>query len=229
MALLDDLKSDVQNIFATKWEIRNGTVIPDDSNIKLGNDAVNINATVLYADLSDSTKLVDSQKPTFAAEIYKSYLVCAAKLIRNRGGVITAYDGDRVMGIFKGDDKNSVAARVALEINYAVKEIINPAIIKEYGNGKYTVKHTVGIDTSDLFVAKTGVRGANDLVWVGRAANYAAKLSSLNTYRTYITYSVYDSLSTQTKFSGGVDMWTKLNWTAMGDLRIYGSDYHWGI
>ena len=33
----------------------------------------------------------------------------------------------------------------------------------------------LGIDTSKLFVARTGIRKSNDLVWVGRAANYAAK------------------------------------------------------
>ena len=39
-------------------------------------------------------------------------------------------------------------------------------------------KQSVGIDTSELFVARTGIRRANDLVWVGRAANHAAKLSA---------------------------------------------------
>lgn len=49
-------------------------------------------------------------KPHFAAEIYKSYLHCASKIIRCENGVITAFDGDRVMGIFIGDLKNTSAA-----------------------------------------------------------------------------------------------------------------------
>ena len=67
---------------------------------KLGNDAVGIDTTVLYADISGSTHLVDNHTAGFAAEIYQSYLACAARIITYECGVITAYDGDRVMGVF---------------------------------------------------------------------------------------------------------------------------------
>ena len=56
------------------------------------NDGVNLDATVLYADMADSTALVDKYTKTFAAEIYKTYLHCAAKIITSEGGTITAYD-----------------------------------------------------------------------------------------------------------------------------------------
>jgi hypothetical protein len=48
---------------------------------------------VLYADLADSTKLVDEYQRPFAAEIYKTFLHCAGKIIRAEDGTITAYDG----------------------------------------------------------------------------------------------------------------------------------------
>ena len=146
--------------------------------LALRNDAVKIDATVLYADLDESTNLVNSNTAEFAAEIYKIYLACAARIIRNEGGVITGYDGDRIMAVFIGRSRNSTAAQTGLKINHAVLKIINPAIRSVYRNSTYSVKHQVGIDSSDLFAARTGIRGANDLVWVGRAANYAAKLSA---------------------------------------------------
>lgn len=67
----------------------------------------------------------------------------------------------------------------------------------------------------------------NDLVWVGRAANYAAKLSSLAEYKTYITHSVYDTMLDKAKYGGNPrqDMWTQLSWTDMDNLRIYGSSW----
>ena len=150
---------------------------------------------MLYADLADSTKLVDSQAAFLAAEIYKTFLHCAAKIIRSEDGVITAYDGDRIMAVYIGDMKNTRAVRSAMRINYAGLYIINPAQQSFYTSTSYTLKHVVGIDTSELFVAKTGVRGANDLVWVGRAANYAAKLATLpDSYPSYITKEVYDAM-----------------------------------
>ena len=63
------------------------------------------------------------------------------------------------MAVFIGDSKNTVAARTALKINFAVQEIVNPAILSQYPNAGYSVKHVVGIDTSHLFVARTGIRG----------------------------------------------------------------------
>src|SRR4051794_27931705 len=99
MGLADDLTSEVGIIFRSQWDIREGDVVPDTPDIKLGNDGVTLDATVLYADIDGSKKMVDSESAQFAAEVYKSYLLCAARLIKSEGGVITAYDGDRVMAV----------------------------------------------------------------------------------------------------------------------------------
>ncbi len=180
MALQDDLISEVRSIFKDAWDARDGSVVPESETLGLTNEAVTLDATVLYADLAASTDLVDRFKAHFAAEIYKAFLHCGAKIIRAQGGTITAYDGDRIMAVYIGNRKNTAAATTALKINYAAKQIINPAITAQYPKTSYAVKHVVGVDTSKLLVARTGVRGANDLVWVGRAANYAAKLNDLN-------------------------------------------------
>ena len=117
MALRDDLQEQAANILRERWAERDGEVVPEPSNLELGNDAVNLEATVLYADMVGSTKLVDEQSPTLAAEVYKSYMVCAARIIKNEEGSITAYDGDRVMGVFIGNVKNTTAARTAMKIH----------------------------------------------------------------------------------------------------------------
>lgn len=232
MGLKEDLASNVVNIFATNWAARAGQQVPDPVDVNLGNDAVTLNATVLYADLAESTALVDKYKKPFAAEIYKTYLLCASKLIKNEGGEITAFDGDRVMGVFIGDAKNTSAARCALKINYAVREIINPAIKAQYPQDSYEVRQSVGIDTSELFVARTGMRGSNDLVWVGRAANYAAKLCSLRegSYSSWITKDVYDMLANDAKFGGegNSPMWEARNWPARG-ITVYCSSWMWKV
>ena len=158
MGLGDDLKSEVLKILQEEWSEREGRVVPASDDLKLSNAAVILDGTVLYADLDDSTKLVDAKDPSFAAEVYKCFLVCAARIIRFEGGEITSYDGDRIMAVFIGDSKNSDAARTALKINYAVLKIVNPAIQEEYPKANYSVKHVVGIDTSSLFVARTGIR-----------------------------------------------------------------------
>jgi class 3 adenylate cyclase len=120
MGLKSDLETKVKEVFSSRWEKRDGTVIPDDTSVALGNDGIELDATVLYADLSGSTNLVDNKSMGFAAEIYKTFLHCAAKIISSESGEITAYDGDRVMAVFIGSYKNSSAVKTALKINWAV-------------------------------------------------------------------------------------------------------------
>lgn len=230
MGLRDDLIGEVASILKTKWKERDGTVVPSSESVGLGNDAVKLDATVLYADLADSTKLVDSWKNWFAAEVYKSFLHCAAKIIRSENGVITAYDGDRVMAVFLGESKNTSAVRCALKIHAAVVDIIQPGILKQFPSITYVLKHVVGIDTSKLYVARTGVRGANDLVWVGRAANYAAKLAALpNTHQTYITKEVHDVMMDAVKFTNGQAMWEPAAWNTFDNRSIYRSTWKWAV
>jgi class 3 adenylate cyclase len=229
VALQDDLKTEVNNIFRLQWVFEKATAVPAPEDLRLNtNHAKEFEfATVVYADIDGSTSMVDGQKWTFAAEVYKAYLRCASEILKNEGGTIAAYDGDRVMAVFVGGSKNTSAVRAALKINGAVINIINPAIKAQYSDSDFVLKHVVGIDTSLLHVARVGVHGDNDLVWVGRAANYAAKLCTLSGTPTWITKIVYDSLRDETKVSNGVNMWKLYTWTAMNKIGIYASTYQW--
>jgi class 3 adenylate cyclase len=232
MALKDELESAVAKILRDQWTSRDGRQVPAPEDLGLGNDGVKLDATVLYADMSDSTILVDTKPPEFAAEIYRSYLVCAARIVKANGGVITAYDGDRIMAVFIGDSKNSSAAKTALQINKAVIDIVNPAIARQYPESGYTLRHVMGIDTSPLFAARIGVRNDNDLVWVGRSANFAAKLSSIKENNTvFITADVFSRLRDDIKFSSGSRelMWKPRRWSQMNDIAIHSSAWRWAL
>jgi class 3 adenylate cyclase len=107
-----------------------------------------------------------------------------------------------------------------------------PALQAQYPGSDYVVKQTVGIDTSTLSVARTGVRGDNDLVWVGRAANYAAKLTELKEGPpTWITQAVFDKISDEAKYGGAGKemMWRSWKWTEVDGSQIYSSTWWWSI
>jgi class 3 adenylate cyclase len=232
MALKKELEDHCDSIFKAVWKRRDGTKVPDDTSLTYANDGIDLEGAVLYADLAASTKLVDGKTQEFAAEIYKTFLHVAGRIIRAEGGVITAYDGDRIMAVFIDGAKRTSAVRAALKINYGVNEIVQKRMKALYTHTDYVVSHTCGVDYSKLMVAKTGVRGANDLVWVGRAANYAAKLCAIpDTYRTWITAEVYDSMLEEVKLGGPTkaDMWTQRKWSQMDDQRVYCSNWHWSV
>jgi class 3 adenylate cyclase len=185
---------------------------------------------MLYADLASSTKLVDSKNKEFSAEQYKTYLACASRIIRSEGGYIRSFDGDRVMGVFIGDSKNTSAVRSGLKIKWAVTNIIQPAMRKIYPFDDYVMKHVVGIDTSEVLVVRGGIRNNNDLLWIGRCANYAAKLCAMDdVYSTYITDSIYNNIADEAKKTNGVDMWTADYWSDMNFMPIYKSNWLWAF
>lgn len=231
MSLTDDLNRKAREIFRSPWTTRKGLVVPAPTDLKLSNDAIEFDrATVLYADLSGSTRLVDKKKWWFAADIYKAFLHCAATIINKEGGTITAYDGDRIMAMWLGKIQTTPAARSALKINYAVVRILNPILKEIWPNEDTVVRHVVGIDTSPIRAARTGVRGDNDIVWVGRAANYAAKLTELDlAERTFVTDDAYNRLHSDLKENGTPrrNMWKPYLWSEHDKLPIYGSTWWW--
>ena len=230
MGLKDNLAGEVKETFSKAWEAQKTDSVPAPEDLRLNaNHAKDLEkATVLYADLDGSTDMVDRYKWEFSAEIYKTFLRCASQIIRSEGGSITAYDGDRVMAIFTGSTKNTDAVRCAMKINFAVQEIIQPAINAQYRTD-FKLAHVVGIDTSQLRTARIGIRGDNDLVWIGRAANYAAKLTNESGGPTWITKAVYDNMRDEVKYHDGEDMWQRSYWTSMSNMEIYSSSYWWRI
>ena len=53
----DELTAAVNSIVKTGWDLRAGQVFPESEDTTLGNSGVTLEATVLYADLADSTEL----------------------------------------------------------------------------------------------------------------------------------------------------------------------------
>ena len=126
------------------------------------------------------------------------------------------------MAVFIGEARCTNAVRAALKIKGAVGTIVQPVLKAQYPQTNYALKHVIGVDTSKLLASRIGVRNDNDLVWVGCAANYAAKLTTLSDeFSIWITGSVYDSIEDAVKFAKQTNMWKEYSWTAMNKMRIY--------
>ena len=235
MALSDDLKNDVQSTINQQWNIRKGQKVPSSADVVLSGGAVELDATFLYADLAGSSKIAKELDRRIAAKILKSFLATAARLVRHNGGTIVSFDGDRILGVFIGDYKNSSAAKCALQIKYAVVEIIRPKFESKYEavrDATFTISHGVGIDTGTVLAVRAGARGGNDLIWIGRGPNLAAKLSDLreSPYNSFITASVYNKLTDTSKYGGDpkTDMWERRSWNFLGqNIHVYRSNWQW--
>jgi len=233
MPLHEDIDTEVGRIFNATWDSRDGRLVPKTEDVNLSNGAVKLDAALLYADLYHSTELARTFQRSVAAKIVRAYLSSMTTLINKIGGEVRSFDGDRVMGVFVGDNKCSAAAKCALQMNHVVTKILRPKAEEKFPSLKekgFAVQHCVGIASSDVVVVRGGVRGTNDLVFIGSAPNIAAKLSEIRNspWHTYITHQVYRDLSDSSKCSDGKDMWTAVKCT-LGEEKwdCYKSSWTW--
>ena len=234
-ALLDELKTGVNNILKMPWKIREASKVPDTDDVALTSGGAKFKGTVLYSDLAQSSQLVTEFQRRTAAKIIKCFLYCCSKLISYHNGKITSFDGDRIMGVFIGDSKNTDACTTALKIKYATTEIIKPKVedyFRSMRESPFEINHAVGIDTSAILAVRAGQRGSNDLIWVGRSPNFSASLSEIREthYNSYITKNVFSVINDSAKYGGKNRelMWEKRIYAWLGkNWTIYRSDWYW--
>lgn len=227
------LKDRVDTLFSTTFEERDGRVVPSTVDVALKNGAVKIDAAFLYADLAGSATLAKLCPWGTTAKIIRAFLDCATRLILKHGGHIRSFDGDRVMGVFIGESKNSSASICGREIHRAVRRIIQPAATKKFDsikNNGIEIRACAGIDVGEVRAVRSGVRDNNDLIWIGKAASFSAKLSDVRDvgYQTYISSRVYSKLGKDAKFDAdGKNMWSSASFFFAGETETVYKSNHW--
>jgi adenylate cyclase len=231
MALLDDLKNKIATYFREKYEIKPTTIVPttDYSKLTFGNTALTAELTFLFVDLRKSSGLHEKYGYEYAARIYQSFHDICLRIIYSRDGNVRAFDGDRIMGVFSGDRKNNNAVEAALNIRWAISNILNPQFKPEYA-----INIGLGIDTGETLITKVG-KGRdvsnNDLVWVGKACNYASHMCSYAMNAIYISPAVFKRMAESNKICDGKDMWTPFNLTLKDGKIIlcYKTTCYWSV
>lgn len=226
-----EIEKNMRAVIDAWWNIREGRVVPETDDVTLRNGAVQIEATYLYADLANSSVMAHRLYKPVAAKIIRSFLDAASRIIKHFQGEIRSFDGDRVMGIFIGDSKNTNAVKAALGINWAVQKVLAPKVYAKWNDvSDVPIGQGVGVATGQALIARGGVRHDNDLISVGEAPNVAAKLSELRGWPdTYITEDVYDVIHADAKYCAGTDMWSQYPPQNIGGTvyRVKASGYWW--
>ncbi len=98
------------------------------------------------------------------------------------------------------------------------------------GQSEFEISHCTGIDKGSVLAVKAGHSGSNDLIWVGRAANLAAKLSDIREegYLTFITDDAYRKFQQTPKreLLSQQATWTRWKYEFLGEqITIYGTDH----
>ncbi len=184
----DDVNDEVSTILAPNFTINltSTSAVPhsDDAaitfpNLDIGSQAVKVVETaVLYVDMRRSTQLSLRHHPHTVAKLYSAFVRAMTRCAKIFSGEVRGIIGDRVMMLFDQADCYENAVDTAELINSVCKYVLNKHFTHE------EVSFGVGIDYGRMLATKTGVRrhgsaqqSYKSLVWLGRPANVASKLT----------------------------------------------------
>lgn len=226
----------VDGYFEGAYEVTSGTVIPNIADIPFGKVGRELDLTMMFIDIRESTKIVDSFRRVTAAKMYKSFLWGVAKIARDNNGELRSFNGDGVLMAFIGPSKQNNAVKAAMQMKWFCTEVLKPRIESYFKNNSELAdmefNFGIGIDSGKVLVVRGGIKGENnnDLVWVGNATNYAVKLSnrSIDGYHIYISKEVYTALDDSHKLGGSPkrNMWEARTWN---EMDIYRTSWHWKV
>lgn len=224
MGLKSDISEKVKEILDANFQIEDITYVPEitDTKLTFGNKGLRFEATVLYIDLRDSTKILNKHNKSTIAKIHKAYLYTTVKIAKSLGGEVRSFNGDSVLAFFQGTTKNSLsnAVKAAMQIRYMIAHT-------ESGINKQLTKYSavdfgIGMDHGKVLSVKVGVGGdanTKDLIWIGNIVNKSVIISDECKASEYIGISshVYYNLNDNVKYGikknawgqeEKVDMWT---------------------
>ncbi|WP_169721192.1 adenylate/guanylate cyclase domain-containing protein [Nisaea denitrificans] len=184
-AILDD---EVSTILSTDFSINVSptSVVPgySDGGVTFPNlDAKQqssklLDSCVLYVDIRRSTDLNLAHKPETVAKLYSAFVRAMTQCAERNNGHVRGIIGDRVMVLFDSTDCYVNAVETAISMNSTAIYVIN----KYFKRNEFSCG--IGIDAGKMLATKTGFRkrGVNretyrSLVWLGRPANVASKLT----------------------------------------------------
>ncbi|MEA2676618.1 MAG: hypothetical protein QOJ81_759 [Chloroflexota bacterium] len=185
MATKAELQAMVAEQLAGTYATSTPRTVPLPEAVPLGKKASLLTATALFMDLRQSSDITNSFRRQTAAKMLKAYFDGAVRIVNGRGGAVRSFNGDGMLALFIGDTRTTDAVRAAMEVEWFVTQILWPRFDRYFNADSASrgapLKFSVGygIDDGDIYAVKVGIRGTNDVAWVGRCTNTAAKLSGI--------------------------------------------------
>jgi adenylate cyclase len=137
-----------------------------------------IETCVLYIDIRRSTNLSFSHRRSTLTKLYSSFARAMARCGSYYGGKVRSIIGDRLMVIFDAENCFTNAVNTAILMNSVSKHLLD----KHFAHDE--IKCGIGIDYGKMLASKAGIikRGTENtayksIVWLGRPANIASKLT----------------------------------------------------
>lgn len=154
------------------------------------------NVTVLFADLTNYTKVSQSLEDEGVYELIKRYLQVLAEDVYHYEGVVDKFTGDGLMALFGApiayENTAERAVRAALDMQAEIA-MMRASFLDEYG---IDLKMRIGLNSGSVIVGNLGVEQMMDYTAVGDTVNLANRLETASEPGTIL---VSEAVYRQTK------------------------------
>lgn len=180
-----EIFSDVQSNFDKNIEVIYSDSIPNQESFKLEVQKwyqVN-NVICVYVDLASSTKINIQEKKDLAAHIFDSYIKAVTKIFTEYQSKYIDIQGDGGFALFDGENSINRALVAAVTIKTLLSrqaQYFSEFVNSKLNNTNLSVR--IGIHKGNILAKKSGIRGENEIIWLGDAVSVASKICNLKFY-----------------------------------------------
>ena len=156
-----------------------GTSAYDVDHMELG-EARRFNLAVMHVDINGFTRITMKLENENKLRLLNIYLSEFSALVRDYGGFVEKYVGDGISALFGVGKDGEGAVMDAIECAMTMRAETEHAMgeyLRGIGLPRFTC--SIGIDYGDIWVARVGVRGANQLTLVGNEVSLAKNLEEI--------------------------------------------------
>lgn len=171
-----NFKKELKDILDLTIQKENTNTIPNEGDVSKKSKAKNLQCSVLFVDMRNSTKMMDEQGRKNMTKIYKMFARTVIKSVEECNGKVMQIMGDGMLCLFVNEnEKNSgqLAVDAVRNINTYVQNSYNPIVSDDW-----KIQCGMGICSGHIFITRIGIRGEDkccQLAFPSSVTNYASK------------------------------------------------------
>ena len=175
-----------------------GVVIPKLEDLNLG-EAREFDLAIMHIDIDNFKGVSGNMKMRGIARFLSIYLTEMTYLVKEFGGDIESYTGDRVTALFGANQDRATACQNCLDCGLAMVTVIQYVFGPYLTNmGLPAFKCTIGMEFGETWIERVGIRGENQLTLVGHPVSIASQLQELaGPNHILLAHSFFSSLSAE--------------------------------
>lgn len=153
------------------------------SNFKLENDewAQVDDVVCVYFDLSSSTNILRDYGDEISVKIFDSYIKSATRIFKNFECSYLDIQGDGGFALFSGDKhiQRAMVSAITLKTLLSKSYSGNLNDLVKKIKSKINLSSRIGVHIGKILAKKSGIRGENEILWLGGLVSVASKICGL--------------------------------------------------